>query len=60
MYWGIYDDYTIRTYKAKGKNPILIRALEPSYRGRNPYDIYNRTIHKCLAYWGYDLKIFNK
>lgn len=39
MYWGIYDEYTIRNYKTKGKCPILIRALEPSYKDKIPYSI---------------------
>lgn len=41
MYFGIYDNYTIRTLKPKGKKPILIRALEPSYKknGKIPYSI---------------------
>lgn len=41
MYWGIYDDYTIRMLRPKGKKAILIRALEPSYKERGiPYKIY--------------------
>lgn len=41
MYFGIYDNYTIRNLKPKGKRPILIRALEPEYLklGKIPYDI---------------------
>lgn len=41
MYWGIYDDYTIRMLRPKGKKAILVRALEPSYKERDiPYKIY--------------------
>lgn len=41
MYWGIYDDYTIRMLRPKGKKALLIRALEPSYKERGiPYKIY--------------------
>lgn len=41
MYWGIYDDYTIRMLKPKGKKALLIRALEPSYKDSGiPYKIY--------------------
>lgn len=41
MYFGIYDNYTIRSLKPKGKKPILIRALEPEYlrEGKIPYEI---------------------
>lgn len=40
MFFGIYDDYTIRTLKPKGKKPILIRVLEPSYKKSGiPYKI---------------------
>ena len=40
MYWGIYDDYTIRTYKPKSNKAILIRALEPSYKDNGcPYRV---------------------
>ena len=45
LYWGIYDDYTVRTLEPRGKNPILIRVLETSYKGNNiPYEI--ETINK--------------
>ena len=41
MYWGIYDDYTIRMLRPKGEKALLIRALEPSYLERGiPYKIY--------------------
>lgn len=41
MYWGIYDDYTIRMLKPKGKRALLVRALEPSYLEKGiPYKIY--------------------
>lgn len=41
MYWGVYDDYTIRMLRPKGKKAILIRALEPSYKEKGiPYKIY--------------------
>lgn len=41
MYWGVYDNYTIRTLIPKGKKAFLVRALEPSYKERGiPYKIY--------------------
>lgn len=40
MYWGIYDDCTIRRIKPKTKKSLLIRALEPSYLENGvPYKI---------------------
>lgn len=48
IYFGIYDDYTIRSYKPKGTKPILIRVLDPSYRTKEcPYNI--QYINKYLA-----------
>lgn len=42
MYFGIYDDYTIRKLELKGSKPILIRILEPSYyKNGIPYQIDN-------------------
>lgn len=42
MYFGIYDDYTIRKLELKGSKAILIRILEPSYlRNGIPYEIKN-------------------
>lgn len=47
MYWGIYDNYMVRHYEPKGKAPILIRLLEPSYKERGiPYKI--RHINKYV------------
>lgn len=39
IYWGIYDDYSIRRYKPKTNKALLIRALEPSYKEYCPYKI---------------------
>lgn len=42
MYFGIYDNYTIRKLELKGEKPILIRILEPSYlKSKIPYKIQN-------------------
>ena len=42
MYFGIYDDYTIRKLELKGSKAILIRILEPSYlKNGIPYEIKN-------------------
>lgn len=47
MYWGIYDNYTVRHYEPKGEAPILIRILEQSYKKRGiPYKI--RYINKYI------------
>lgn len=41
MYWGIYDEYTIRYLEPKGKKAVLIRILPPSYKKSGiPYEIY--------------------
>lgn len=42
MYWGIYSEECVQHLKLKGERPILIRALEPSYKGSKiPYEIQN-------------------
>lgn len=42
MYFGIYDNNTIRKLELKGSKPILIRILEPSYlKNGIPYEIEN-------------------
>lgn len=49
MYWGIYDNYTIRTVKPKGENSILIRLLEPPYLTRGiDYKIYHIDKYKAV------------
>ena len=49
MYWGIYDDYTIRTVKPKTENSVLIRLLEPSYLTRGiGYKIYHLDKYKAV------------
>lgn len=49
LYWGIYDDYTVRKLEPRGNKPILIRILEPSYKRNNkiPYKI--ETIDKYIV-----------
>ena len=42
MYFGIYDDMTVRKLELKGSKSILIRILEPSYlKNGIPYEIKN-------------------
>lgn len=42
MYFNICNDVSVRNYNLKGKNPILIRVLEPSYKISGiPYEIDN-------------------
>ena len=42
MYFGIYDNKTIRNLELKGSKAILIRILEPSYlKNGIPYEIKN-------------------
>ena len=42
MYFGIYDNKTIRQLELKGSKAILIRILEPSYlKNGIPYEIKN-------------------
>lgn len=49
MYWGIYDDYTIRTVKPKTKSSILIRLSQPSYLAKGvDYKIYHLDEYKAV------------
>lgn len=48
MYWGIFDEVTIRTLHPRTPRSLLIRILEPSYLSSGiPYEIQN--IHEYQA-----------
>lgn len=48
MYWGIFDEVSIRTIQPRTPRSVLIRILEPSYLSSGiPYEI--QTIHHYQA-----------